>query len=70
MKILGVLDQTAIAYGTFDDTLNSTGWGVLDIVGQEISGLSIDQAFYATGILEGNFYVEFRKFQKQTFKTI
>jgi len=49
----GVLDQTAIAYGTFDDTLNSTGWGVLDIVGQEISGLSIDQAFYATGILEG-----------------
>ena len=22
----GVLDKTAIAYGTYDDTLNTTGW--------------------------------------------
>ena len=68
MKILGVLDQTAIAYGTFDDTLNSTGWGVLDIVGQEISGLSIDQAFYATGILEGNFAWNSESFRNEPLK--
>jgi len=50
----GVLDTTAIAYGTFDDTLNSTGWGVLDVVGQENAGCTIDQVFWAVGLLEGH----------------
>ena len=49
---VGVLDTTAIAYGTFEDTLNSTGWGVLDVVGQETTGTTIDQVFWAVGLLE------------------
>jgi hypothetical protein len=49
----GILDDKALAFGTFDDTLNSTGWGVLDLVGQDIEGTTVDQAFWAVGLLEG-----------------
>lgn len=49
----GVLDKTSIAYGTYDDTLNSTGWGVLNIVGQAVNNESSDTVFWAVGLLEG-----------------
>eukprot|EP00038_Savillea_parva_P007022 m.167351 g.167351 ORF g.167351 m.167351 type:complete len:562 (-) comp12814_c0_seq1:149-1834(-) len=47
----GVLDPKATAWGTFSDTLNVTGWGVLDIR----TGASFTDAeqHRAAGILEG-----------------
>jgi hypothetical protein len=45
------LDTTAAAWGTFEDTLLSTGWGVLDI--RTSPALSDVQQHHAAGYLEG-----------------
>ena len=47
----GVADSRGVAYGTFDDALASTGWGVLRI---ETNGSFADNdQMYAAGMLEG-----------------
>ena len=48
---VGLLDTTAAAWGSFADTLNTTGWGVLDI---RTSGVYTDVVqHHAAGVLEG-----------------
>ena len=48
-------DTDAIAYATYSDTLNLTGWGVLDITGNDQKGhYSAEQVYYAHGLLEGH----------------
>ena len=53
----GVLDKDgATAYGTFNDTLMVTGWGVLDLVAGRGSNNSTDNdVMFAAGFLEGVF---------------
>lgn len=50
----GVLDETGLAYATFQDNLLVNGWGVLDVVsGYEKGGHTDPQIMYAAGFLEG-----------------
>jgi len=54
----GLLDKTAIAYGTYDDTLNTTGWGVLNIHAHSVNNEFPTTVFWAAGLLEGFFTAE------------
>eukprot|EP01112_Ceratiomyxa_fruticulosa_P007551 TRINITY_DN1964_c0_g2_i1.p1 TRINITY_DN1964_c0_g2~~TRINITY_DN1964_c0_g2_i1.p1 ORF type:complete len:544 (+),score=96.30 TRINITY_DN1964_c0_g2_i1:199-1830(+) len=47
----GVLDKTGACYGYFDDTMNITGWGVLEV--QSNYAFSDSVQSYACGYLEG-----------------
>lgn len=48
---VGKLDTSAAAWGSFADTLNVTGWGVLDIrTGAEYTDVV---QHHAAGVLEG-----------------
>ena len=54
--VSGKMDKSGAAYGYYNNTLTSTGWGVLDIkAGHSSSGLSNKQIMYAAGYLEGVF---------------
>ena len=48
-----VLDKTAIAYGTFDDSIESNGWGQLTIKAGYGSIQSNNLIMKAAGFLEG-----------------
>jgi len=48
---LGLVDPTGVAFGTFADTLNVTGWGVLTL--QTNPSFSDSSQMYAAGYLEG-----------------
>ena len=48
-----VLDKTSVAWGTFEDTLNTTGWGVLNIRTSRTNQASDAEQHYAAGMLEG-----------------
>ncbi|XP_077979884.1 phospholipase B-like 1 [Glandiceps talaboti] len=76
------LDKSATAYGTYNDTLESTGWGVLNIkAGYEDQKVSDNEAMYAAGYLEGaltakriyqhylNMYAVFFGGEKQSLET-
>lgn len=52
-------DTSAIAFATYSDTLESIGWGVLEITGSDQNGTySADQVYYAHGLLEGHLTAE------------
>jgi len=51
--VQGVLDDNGAAYGTFDDGLLTTGWGVLDIkAGYGKGAASEEDMMFAAGYLE------------------
>ena len=52
-------DTSAIAFATYSDTLETIGWGVLEITGSDQNGTySSDQVYYAHGLLEGHLTAE------------
>ena len=58
-SIRPALDTDAIAFAQYSDTLNLTGWGVLDITGSDQKGhFSPQQVYYAHGLLEGHMTAE------------
>eukprot|EP01051_Picozoa_sp_SAG22_P013871 SAG22_NODE_1611_length_4001_cov_1.991287_2_plen_407_part_00 len=52
---LGVLDATGkgSAWGTFEDSLNTTGWGVLNIKTRPHAAGAAGLAYFAAGMVEG-----------------
>ena len=48
---MGTIDKSGVAYGSFANTLNTTGWGILDVVANG-NFADTDMAF-AAGYLEG-----------------
>ena len=51
---LGVMDQVhGTAYGYYNNTLNVTGWSVLEIQTNEGSAASNNEIMFAAGYLEG-----------------
>jgi len=52
----GVIDRArGTAYGCYNNTLNETGWGVLEIQTAQGSVAINNQLMYAAGYLEGVF---------------
>ena len=49
------IDTKATAFGSFNDTLFETGWGILDVVGGYGGTDGDDDIMYAAGFLEGIF---------------
>lgn len=54
---MGVVDKAnGCAYGSFEDNLDTTGWGVLNVYTSNVNGQVSDSAqFFAAGVLEGAF---------------
>ena len=51
---VGVLDKSGVAYGAFNDTTDTTGWGVLDVKFGPTSSYQEDLIrMKAAGMLEG-----------------
>ncbi len=50
-KMVNVLDTNAVAFGEFQDTLQSSGWGILKI--QTNPTFSDDIQMFGAGFLEG-----------------
>jgi hypothetical protein len=51
---VGTLDAAhGMSWGTFDDTINSTGWGVLNIQTAHVAAADAGLAYYAAGLVEG-----------------
>lgn len=49
-----VMDRNGDAYGYYNDTLQSTGWGILEIkAGYGSQSISNEDLMYAAGFLEG-----------------
>ena len=60
--VSGGLDKKASAIGAFNDSLLTTGWGILDINAGYGSTQGNDDVMFAAGFLEGVFtYRYFRK---------
>lgn len=51
----GVMDKNGVAYGYYNNTLNATGWGVLEIKANCRHQCNNSVAMYAAGFLEGIF---------------
>lgn len=48
-----VKDDNTVAYGCFDDTINSTGWASLEIVTTESQDVPLAVRSYCAGLVEG-----------------
>lgn len=54
IQVKNVLDRSGDAYGFYNDTVQTTGWGVLEIrAGYGSPTLSNEDIMYAAGFLEG-----------------
>ena len=54
----GKMDKTAAAYGYYNDTLMSTGWGVLEVKAGYGALTKNTDIMFAAGYLEGVFTAE------------
>lgn len=52
------IQNGSLAYGSFNDSVETTGWGVLDITATRHDKYTPEQIMYAAGILEGAFTSE------------
>lgn len=51
----GAMDKNGVAYGYYNNTLNATGWGILEIKADCRNRCNNSVAMYAAGFLEGIF---------------
>lgn len=53
-QVKDVLDRNGDAYGYYNNTVQSTGWGILEIkAGYGRQSISNEDLMYAAGFLEG-----------------
>lgn len=53
-QVKDILDRKGDAYGFYNDTIQSTGWGILEIkAGYGSQSISNENIMYAAGFLEG-----------------
>lgn len=54
VEIKDILDKNGDAYGFYNDSMNTTGWGILEIrAGYGSKSLSNDVIMFLAGFLEG-----------------
>lgn len=54
LQVKNILDRSGDAYGFYNNTIQTTGWGVLEIrAGYGSQTLSNEDVMYAAGFLEG-----------------